>query len=115
MKSIWLGLACGFTLLAAPLASAQDLNAAVQAYNCGAPTQPPAAPHSEHPSARELQAFAEQANAWQTAQQAIGQCMFAAQHAMDQRTTARVDEYNQHVNQNRQAATAWQTSQSAHH
>jgi hypothetical protein len=115
MRRLWLGLACGFTLIAAPLASAQDLNAAVQAYNCGTPTPPPAAPRAQHPSQHDLQAWAEQATQWQTAQQALAQCMFAAQQAMDQRTTARVDEYNQHVNQNSQAAAAWQSSQSTHH
>src|SRR5262249_34941344 len=100
-------------VLAAPCASAQDLNAALAAYNCGTLQPPPAAPQGAHPSNAALQAFAAQATAWQTAQQAFGQCMFAAQTAMDQRTAARVDEYNQRRNQGRQATAAGQAAGAA--
>ena len=110
MRRLWLGLACGCALLAAPCASAQDLSAAIQAYNCGTPAEPHAAPRDSHPSQAALQAYAQQANAWQTSQQELGRCVFAAQLAMDQRSAARVDEYNQRLSQGTQAAAAWQAA-----
>lgn len=113
MRRLWLGLACGSALIAAPCASAQDLSSAIQAYNCGTPAPPPAAPRANHPRQAELQQFAEQANAWQTSQQAIARCIFAAQATMDQRTAARVDEYNQRLNQGNQASAAWQAATGA--
>lgn len=107
---LWLGLACGAMLALAPCASAQDLNAALAAYNCGVPAPPPTAPNGARATQQQLQSFAEHAQQWQVAQQAIGQCLQAAQTAMDTRTQARVDEFNQRSSQGAQASSAWQAA-----
>jgi hypothetical protein len=100
-------------LAVAPCASAQDTNAALAAYNCGAPAAPPTAPNGARATQQQLQSFAQRAQEWQTAQQAIGQCLQAAQNAMDARTQARVDEFNQRSGQGAQASSAWQAAAGA--
>jgi hypothetical protein len=107
---LWLGLACGLMLAAAPCASAQDLNTALAAYNCGTPAAPPTPPNGARATAQQMQSFAEHAQQWQAAQQQLGQCLQAAQNAMDARTQARVDEFNQRSSQGAQASAAWQAA-----
>ena len=110
MRRLWLGLACGLMVAAAPCAFAQDLDTALAAYNCGTPAAPPAPPNGARATQQQMQSFAEHAQQWQAAQQAIGQCLQTAQNAMDARTQARVDEFNQRSSQGAQASAAWQAA-----
>lgn len=110
MRRLWFGLVCGLMLAAAPCASAQDLNTALVAYNCGTPAPPPAAPNGARATAQQMQAFATHAQEWQTAQQTMAQCLQTAQNAVDARTQARVDEFNQRSSQGAQASAAWQAA-----
>jgi hypothetical protein len=119
MRRFWLGLVCGALIAAAPCAAAQDLNAALQQFNCGAQTPPPAVPNGAHASAEQMRAWVTAATAWQTQQQAFGHCLFTASDAVDPQISARLTAYNQHVTAGEQASAAWQaavgTSASSHH
>jgi len=115
MRRVWLGLICGALIAASPCASAQDLNAAILQYNCGAPAAPPPVPNGRRASAQDFQDFVTHANAWQSQQQQIMQCVFAASAAMDTQIDARVQSYNQHISQGQQAAAAWQATASGQH
>lgn len=110
MRRLWLGLAFGVALAAAPSAFAQDSNATLAAYNCGAPAEAPRPPNGARATPQQMQSFGEHAQQWQTAQAAILQCVLTAQNVMDARTQARVDEFNQRSQQAAQASTAWQAA-----
>ncbi|MFT3728303.1 MAG: hypothetical protein QM759_10820 [Terricaulis sp.] len=110
MRRLWLGLACGALLAAAPSAFAQDTNATLAAYNCGTPAEAPTPPNGQRATPQQMQSFTERAQQWQAAQVAILQCVTSAQNAMDTRTQARIDEFNQRSNQAAQAATAWRAA-----
>jgi hypothetical protein len=86
------------------------LSAALTAYNCGTPAPPPTPPNGARATPLQMQGFTERVMAWQTAQQAILQCVQSAQNAMDTRTQARVDEFNQRSTQGAQASAAWQAA-----
>jgi hypothetical protein len=119
MRRIWLGLVCGALIAVAPCASAQDLNAALLHYTCGAQNPPPAVPNGARASAEQMQAFVTAATAWQTAQQTYGHCLFTASSAMDAQISTRLTTHNQHVAAGQQASAAWQAAvgpaSSSHH